>query len=75
VTRLMAAVKTEEALEFRKEWVEQVEEIFYHTRTVANTGAIPRMATAMLKVKPEAYIPQSLSLGPYHHWKLEKDIK
>ncbi|GLJ35872.1 hypothetical protein SUGI_0719970 [Cryptomeria japonica] len=31
--------------------------------------SIFRVPNELLAVKPEAYIPQCLSIGPYHHWR------
>jgi len=61
---------------FRREWIVQINEMLNHDddNPLPNTPAILRVPTPLLKMKPEAYIPQFLSFGPYHHSKLEKDI-
>jgi len=61
-------------LVFRKEWVEQVKKIFVDKKSLGNADKIPRVAAPLLDAKPEAYIPHFVSLGPYHHWTLEKNI-
>jgi hypothetical protein len=43
-------------------------------KSMANAGVIPRVARPLLNVKPELYIPQFVSLGPYHHSRLENDM-
>jgi hypothetical protein len=64
----------EEPLVFRTEWVEQVIEMVDSKKSPTKAGSLPRVARPLLNVKPEAYIPQFLSLGPYHHWKLQKNM-
>lgn len=61
---------------FRREWIVQINEMLNHDddNPLPNTPAILRVPTPLLKMKPEAYIPQLLSFGPYHHSKLEKAI-
>lgn len=64
-------------LEFRKDWTIEVKEMFADDdpdNSLPRTAAILRVPTPLLKMKPEAFIPQLLSFGPYHHSKLEKDI-
>jgi hypothetical protein len=34
-------------------------------------ASVFNVAKELLAVKPEAYIPQSVSIGPYHHWRPE----
>ena len=63
-----------ESLVFRKEWVVQIKEMLKND----DQNSLPklfntlRVAKSLLNEKPEAYIPQCFSLGPLHHWKLEK---
>jgi len=59
---------------FRKEWVVQIKEMLNNDdeKSLPKVCNILRVATLLLNEKPEAYIPQCLSLGPLHHWKLEK---
>lgn len=72
-SRLMEDV--EEPLEFRAEWVRQVIEMVDRVKeSPAKARSLPRVARALLNVNPEAYKPQFLSLGPYHHWKLQKNM-
>lgn len=59
---------------FRKEWVVQIKEMLNNDdeNSLPKVCNILRVSTLLLNEKPEAYIPQCLSLGPLHHWKLEK---
>ena len=60
---------------FPTEWIEQVKVIIHNKKSLANAGAIPRVATTLMNVKQDAYIPHFLSLGPYHHWKMDIDFE
>lgn len=72
-TRLISNV--EERLEITEEWAGQVTKMLdLDNNSHPNEHTLPRVATALLNVNPEAYIPRFISLGPYHHWKLKKDI-
>lgn len=64
----------EERLEITNEWAGKVKKMLYldHSSPPSEV-TLPRVATALMNVKPEAYIPQFISLGPYHHWRLKKD--
>lgn len=75
-----------EPVEFRSEWVVQIKAMLDHDddgNSEANGNAaarvkedaILRVPTPLLKTKPESYNPQFLSIGPYHHSSLEKDIE
>lgn len=75
-----------EPVEFRSEWVVQIKAMLDHDddgNSEANGNAaarvkedaILRVPTPLLNTKPEAYNPQFLSIGPYHHSSLEKDIE
>lgn len=74
-----------EPLGFSNEWVVQIRAMLHNDDENSQTNgkeigrakadAILRVATPLLKKKPEAYIPQFLSIGPYHHSSLEKDIE
>lgn len=57
---------------FRREWIVQIEEMLNDVDH--ENPAILRVPPPLLKMKPEAYIPQLLSFGPYHHSRLEKLI-
>lgn len=61
----------EEPLVIKEEWVVQVRKMLHDKNYEV---ALPRVATALKNVNPEAYIPRFISLGPYHHWKLKRDI-
>lgn len=56
---------------FRKEWREQIQEIFENNEFLTNADRIPRVAKSLLNANPEAYVPQIVSLGPYYHWKFK----
>lgn len=60
---------------FRKEWVVQIKEMLNtdDENSLPKVFKLLRVATFLLNEKPEAYIPQFLSLGPLHHWRLEKN--
>jgi len=62
------------SLVFREEWVEQVKKRFVNEKSLANADKIPRVAAPLLYAKPKAYIPHFVSMGPYHHWTMEKKI-
>lgn len=60
------------------EWIVQVNDMLYNDDDEsrrAHEYAIPRVATPLRKTSPEAYIPKFVSIGPYHHSILEKDIE
>lgn len=61
---------------FRREWIVQIKEMLNDdgNNPLPNTAPILRVPTPLLKTKPEAYVPQLMSFGPYHHSKLDKDI-
>lgn len=63
-----------ESLEFREEWVIQIKEWVNNDdeNSLPKVCNTLRVAKSLLNEKPEAYIPQCFSLGPLHHWKLEK---
>ena len=63
-------------LVFRSEWIVQINEMVYNhgESSRPKEDAILRVATPLQKTKPEAYIPQFVSIGPYHHSTLDKDI-
>lgn len=64
----------EERLEIPKEWAGRVKTMLYlDHNSPPSEVTLPRVATALMNVNPEAYNPQFISLGPYHHWKLKKD--
>ncbi|GLJ23132.1 hypothetical protein SUGI_0436510 [Cryptomeria japonica] len=59
------------------EWPSSVEEILEKAKhDVADGGISMRVPEAMVNTKAEAYIPQLVSLGSYHHvWAKEKPLE
>ncbi|GLJ23138.1 hypothetical protein SUGI_0436570 [Cryptomeria japonica] len=59
------------------EWLSSVEEILEKAKhDVADGGISMRVPEAMVNTKVEAYIPQLVSLGPYHHvWAKDKPLE
>ena len=58
------------------EWIVQVNDMLYNDDDEsrrAHEYAILSVAMPLRKTKPEAYIPQFVSIGPYHHSTLDKD--
>lgn len=58
---------------FQREWTVEINKMF-NEMFFDDTAAILRVPAPLLERKPEAFIPQLLSLGPYHRSKLEKFI-
>ena len=63
----------EERLEITEEWAQKLTKMLNNDKP-NELAPLPRVATALMNVNPKAYIPRFISLGPYHHWKLKKDI-
>lgn len=63
-------------LVFHREWSVEINEMFNDDddHPLPSTAAILRVPAPLLEMKPEAFIPRLLSLGPYHRSKLEKLI-
>ena len=50
-----------------REWVVRIEEMLDDHNSLANEVVNLRVATPLLNMKPEAYVPQIVCLGPYHN--------
>ena len=62
-------------LVFQSEWIVQFNEMVYNDgeSSQPKEDAILLMVMPLRKTKTEAYIPQFVSIGPYHHSTLDKD--
>eukprot|EP01018_Ginkgo_biloba_P032636 Gb_40233 [translate_table: standard] len=50
-----------------KDWIIEVKEILENEFPKEILAAITRVPSALVNVKPDAYIPQVVSFGPFHH--------
>ncbi|GLJ20399.1 hypothetical protein SUGI_0370560 [Cryptomeria japonica] len=70
----MAEAASEEQQLISKEWTVEVKAFLKESKQSSTEVRLSmRVPKALINAKPEAYIPQTLSLGPYHHRSLQED--
>ncbi|GLJ20414.1 hypothetical protein SUGI_0370800 [Cryptomeria japonica] len=70
----MAAPASEEQQLISEEWTVEVEKFLKESEQGGTKVRVSmRVPRALITAKPEAYIPQMLSLGPYHHRSLQEE--
>ncbi|XP_057814803.2 putative UPF0481 protein At3g02645 isoform X1 [Cryptomeria japonica] len=54
-------------------WVVEVKNYLKEVEETASRTSL-KVPMALIKAKPEAYVPQMVSLGPYHHHSLQEEL-